>query len=106
MGGSQSTRASDSNVGEINQSGGFHILEIHAPSIGGTLVVLLIIAAIAAAAYTCYRRLQKRAWSNFQAHHQVAYHAAPQGRWGSLKPWKTQTQQALAYPTLPMPEGV
>ena len=60
MGNSSSSDNKAEDVGEINNSSGFHLLELHLPSVsfsfGITVIVILVLAAI----YYCCRQQSKR----------------------------------------------
>lgn len=42
---------------EVSMSSGTHIIEIHAPSLGGGIMIVLIILAIIFTTYKCFRRI-------------------------------------------------
>ena len=50
-----------------NESGGFHVLEIHAPTVGMGLIFVIVVALAAVTFIACYRRFKRRV--SRAAHH-------------------------------------
>jgi hypothetical protein len=80
MGGSDSKESEATkpmeNKGIVESSSGFHILEIHVPTVGYGFVFIIIAMVVAMIAYACYRKLKRR-WTHpgrhrrqRQEHHQ------------------------------------
>ena len=106
MGGSSSRSQNRGQTGEINQSGGFHVLEIHAPTVGGTLVMIVVLLLIAAGLFWCVRRMQQnsQAAALRNAHHYVAPHQLQQQ---PPTGWLPRIRNSLALPpSYKIPEGV
>ena len=53
--GKQQSKEENHNVGEVDESNGFHVLELHAPTtfFGGTFAIVAIIVAFAIYHYCC-----------------------------------------------------
>ena len=54
-----------SKDGEVNkgieeESTGFHVIEIHAPTVGVGITMIIMASLFACAAYACYRKIRQR----------------------------------------------
>ena len=117
----------NSKVGEINNSSGFHILELHAPSIGTTLGSILIVVVIAVACCYCFQRTKKKIAKRLLPYvhnplptQQLAYHVpqstiVPSAPPASAFPYAPSAPPASQFPALtyipsapkyPIPEGL
>ena len=106
MGGSSSRSQTQGQTGEINQSGGFHVLEIHAPTVGGTLVMIVLLLLVAAAFFWCIRKMQRnsQAAALRYAHNSMAPHQLQQQ---PPTGWLPRIRNSLALPpSYKIPEGV
>ena len=90
--GSSSSKTQDNSdrserAGEINNSSGFHLLELHLGTLKGVLALFLFALALAAGIYWCrrvYRRRQTRAH-----------------RYGRQQPWNPAVAQRPMYELAP-----
>ena len=69
-------------VGEVNKSSGFHIFELHAPSMGMGFIALIFILFAIVALYMLYRKFNRN-------HHQQIYRMG--GRHRSRSPLRDQS---------------
>ena len=53
---------------EVDNSSGFHILEIHAPSVGMSFMVIILLLILGTAFYFCLRRYRHRLRRHRQRH--------------------------------------
>ena len=74
MGTTSSVPLENGDIGKVDNSSGFHLVQIHIASIGGTLVFLLILALVAGCCVLAYFKLRKQAVSNL---HSAASYRAP-----------------------------
>ena len=81
------TTTVNKDVGEVESSSGFHLLEIHAPSVGLSYLFLLALVFGLCALYGCYLKFVKK-------HRGRALQLQQQ-------PIQQQQRQQLAYPALP-----
>ena len=103
MGGSSSRNGNTGQTGEINQSGGFHVIEIHAPTVGGTVIMIIVLLLIAGGLFWCARRMHK----NYQAAAIRQQQALPYALQQQPTGWLPRMRQSLALPpTYKIPEGV
>ena len=54
------------NIGEVNNSSGFHLLELHLPSAGYSIGLVVVIVGIAAMIYCCCRKRRQHSINQFQ----------------------------------------
>lgn len=57
-----------------NTSGGFHLIEVHMPTVGVGMITIVVIIAIIFTAMACYRYIKRRADSR---RFQPPFHPAP-----------------------------
>ena len=67
MGTTSSVPLENGDVGEVDNSSGFHLIQVHIASVGGTLIFLIILALVAGCCVFAYFKLRKQAVSNIQA---------------------------------------
>ena len=81
MGGTSSTEMAANDVGEVNNSSGFHFLELHLPSVSFSVgLTILIVIIIFALMYCCkkQRRNKRHFLPTYQMHPMNQMHMPPQ----------------------------
>ena len=101
-----SSQSQTNDNGEVDTSTGFHLIEIHTPSIGGTFVILAIVCITAYFIYRCFMRYRKKTIQQHTASGLPFYNPAPAfpAGWSSLVRNFRSKNSPYAPPALP--EGV